>query len=74
MSNRDTYSVESVNGAFTLQLNGQLLSTFKEQEQAERAARALARMSERCGRTAEIRISIEFTADTQPAVTRHSCR
>jgi hypothetical protein len=50
----DTYSIEPIEGAWALRLNGRVLGRFDDLGRAEHAASVAARLSERRGRAAVI--------------------
>ena len=58
----DTYSIELIDGAWALRLNGRVLEHFEDPSEAERAAGAASRMSERRGRIAEVRVQSDASA------------
>ena len=53
----DIFHIEATDSGWALRLNGQVIASGMDQDQAERAARAAARMSTRRGRRAEILVA-----------------
>jgi hypothetical protein len=52
--NTDIYTITAARDGWRVELNGDLLAIFKERGQAERAAAAAIRISERRGRSSEV--------------------